>query len=79
MDNKKCFAYKSEKKCIALIDNSKCGINCPFRKTNEDLETGRAKANERLAALPNELQLYIAYTYYNGKRLWLKTQQRAGV
>ena len=72
--NINCYAFKSRTECKILDDNSKCGIYCSFRKTEKECAANRKKANDILAALPYETQLYISDKYYNGRHPWLNKQ-----
>ena len=47
--------------CIAL--NEKQCRGCAFRKTHEELDAGREKADDRIASLPDEQQEYIRKKY----------------
>jgi len=69
-----CYAFKSVNECKILDNNINCGEHCSFRRTAEECAANRAKADEMLAALPNEMQLYIAGKYYQNRRPWLKKQ-----
>ena len=76
--DKTCFAYiTTDNGCEALLNNSGCGPDCPFRKSVTEHEAARLKADQRLASLPQERQRHIADTYYKGKRPWLETTRKA--
>ena len=76
--DKTCFAYTTEENgCMALSDAGGCGPDCPFRKGMAEHEAARLNADRRLASLPRVQQQYIADTYYNGIRPWLKTTWKA--
>jgi hypothetical protein len=50
-----CFAYRGEKECMALTDNSKCGVKtCPFFKTDEQLRKQLRRCAARLNMLEEE-------------------------
>jgi hypothetical protein len=77
MDNN-CFAFNpTRKKCMALTYRRCSGPDCPFRKSNAEVDASRLKADRRLAGLPEASQQHIAETYYDGKRPWLITARKA--
>ena len=57
----KC-AFDNEDKCKALTEK-KC-LGCKFRKTEEELQSGREKARGRLESLPMEEMLHIKNKYH---------------
>lgn len=72
MENKKrapCFADK-DGACGAL-DTANCD-GCAFYKTSKQRAKSASESGAKLRALPMERQLYIAQTYYRGKRPWVK-------
>ena len=74
--NVNCYAFRSGNECKILDNNKNCGEHCAFRKTEEECAANRAKSDDMLAALPNEMQLYIAGKYYQGRRPWLKKRAK---
>ena len=58
----KVCAFENGTECNAL--NEKQCVGCPFRKTHEELEAGRAKARNRLQSLPKATQNQIRRKYY---------------
>lgn len=60
--HEKC-AFDRESVCIALIERH-C-TNCPFRKTKDELERGRAEAREKV--LRSRHALYYIKKYGLGK------------
>ena len=46
----------------AVLTEKKCH-GCSFRKTHEELDAGREKADDRIASLPEEQQEYIRRKY----------------
>ena len=73
MDNK-CFALFQNGRCSALNNNQNCGERCAFYKTAEQLREERRRAYMRIASLASELQAYIADTYYQGTKPWLRKE-----
>lgn len=59
-----CAFRLNEKKCSVLT--KKACFRCPFQKTKEELEEGRAKAEERIKSLPSKAQREIHDKYYSG-------------
>lgn len=60
----KC-AFDLDDKCAALT-NKECK-GCHFFKTQQELEEGRKKANERLGRLDRILRENLINEYYGGK------------
>lgn len=52
--------------CTALSEK-KCH-KCSFRKTTEELDEGREKAEDRIASLPEDKQEYIRFKYNKGRK-----------
>lgn len=61
----KC-AFDLDGKCIAL--NEKDCVGCNFRKTKQELDEGREKADARIRALEPPLRHYLMRKYYGGRR-----------
>ena len=57
----KC-AFEKGNSCTALREK-KCKF-CTFRKTTEELISGRLKAIERIESLPTPKRHYIVHTYH---------------
>ncbi len=56
--------------CYFKMSNKKCGVltkkacrGCSFRKTKQELEDGRRKADERILSLPYEQRVHILNKY----------------
>ena len=73
--NVNCYAFRSVNECKILSNNNNCGKYCSFRKTEEEWRADKEKSLSMLAALPNEMQLYIAGKYYHDKRPWINNQE----
>lgn len=58
-------AFARVNRCTALID--KVCNKCPFFKTEEELKRSRQKSDERIKALPNNVQSEIHSKYYAKK------------
>ena len=54
-------AFDKDTFCSALTEK-RC-VGCSFRKTREELDAGREKADDRIAALPEEQQEHIRFKY----------------
>lgn len=52
--------------CTALSEK-KCH-KCSFRKTQEELDAGRERAEDRIASLPENHQEYIRFKYNKGRK-----------
>lgn len=59
--NNNCAFERNEYTCAALSVKSCKG--CPFFKTQEELDAGRERADERIATLPEEQQEHIKKKY----------------
>lgn len=59
-----CAFRVNERRCSALI--KKVCFHCPFQKTKEELEEGRAKAEARIKSLPGKVQREIHDKYSVG-------------
>ena len=60
-------AFEHGKNCAALT--KKCCEGCRFRKTKEEVEKCRKKAQKRIASLPEDEQTYIKLKYYTWGKL----------
>ena len=56
-------AFEKGYDCLALTNKTR--RYCQFAKTQEELDSGRKKAAERIKALPVDLQRHIASKYYD--------------
>lgn len=72
-----CKSYKrnifTESGFCPILENTRCDGNnpvCPFYKTRQQVEEGKAKWAARLSSLSEEEQEYIAHKYYYGSRPW---------
>lgn len=63
--NKEC-AFDRGRKCSALTEKH-CDF-CHFRKTQEELESGRIRAAERVNSLPADQQKHIKLKYYQNRK-----------
>ena len=61
--NNKCVFDNDATECDVLCEK-KC-FGCSFRKTKEQFDKGRQKANERIEKLPLTTRIYIHRKYYN--------------
>ena len=67
----KC-AFDNGCKCMAL-EEKQC-LGCSFRKSQEELVSGRQKAAKRVVNLPDKIRVHILRKYYDrGKSItqWL--------
>jgi hypothetical protein len=64
-----CFAIKGPM-CKALSVRRCLGPTCPFYKTKNEAIESEAYAKKLLAALPDEIQTWIADAYYDGEIRW---------
>lgn len=64
--------FFGEKGCNALRGSCVEPATCPFRKTEQELDKSKGKANARLQKLPLNEQKYIAERYFKNKRVWNK-------
>lgn len=68
--SKLCFAKEKNGNC-KILEFAECKFgDCPFYKTQEQLDESYKKAKERLASLEERTQQAIAQKYYNGKKKW---------
>ena len=58
----KC-AFDRDGVCSAL--SKKQCVGCHFRKSEQELNNGRAKAARRVSKLPQSIQIHIARKYYD--------------
>ena len=61
----KC-AFDIGPECAALA-KKEC-VGCKFRKTKQELDEGREKADARIRALEPPLRHYLMRKYYGGRR-----------
>jgi hypothetical protein len=64
-----CFAKKGSM-CKALSVRRCLGSACPFYKTKNEAIESEAYAKKLIAALPDDIQTWIADTYYAGEIRW---------
>ena len=67
------FPHAEYSQCVAL--NKECACNpdiCAFYQTEKDYQDSVNKANERLASLPDDMQIHISDKYFDGKEPWIE-------
>lgn len=71
--NNFCIAKTKGNRCSKLNVEKCMGESCSFAQTREGAEASCKKSFERLIALDNVIQIYIANKYYGGKMPWLNS------
>jgi len=68
-----CISFNIENgrfMCIATTNETCDGVECTFHRTAKAQRASLGQAHARLRSLPEEAQVSIADTYYDGKMPW---------
>lgn len=65
-----CFAAAPGGKCRVLLVGACQGKDCPFYKTQAQLDQERAQVKVSLQRLSDEDRSWIAEKYYDENKLW---------
>ena len=75
--NEKCFAEVGNGKCAVLTVHKCPGHEkCSFFKSEEQVESEKAKNFERIASLTEDEQICISKAFYNGKMPWYEVHKK---